>query len=386
MLIKVVSLIVFAAILIYGGMALYRSGDGAVRTVSAVPMELYEGVATEGWVVRDEEVLVSPAGGAAIVAEEGTKVPAGALIARTYSTTADRRLAEEIHELELEARELETILGGKASASAGMEAVRALSAAVHSWNTDALASALIDVDAHVLQKREYSSETARSRLDTILQRITNLQSSGDRGTVTAASSGIFSAGADGYEFLGSQQVNRRLSIEEARELFAAPMRLVSGAFGRLVHGIRWYYVTVMDASSASRLIGRSSAVLSFSGSFNEKMTMSVVSVGQDYEGKSVVVFSSDRNLSDVVSLRNISGDVVFRELSGIRVPREAVHLYGQEKTPVVYTVSGLQADRTEITILAEDGDYYLVSADGALKVGAEIIVRAENLEDGAVIR
>ena len=56
----------------------------------------------------------------------------------------------------------------------------------------------------------------------------------------------------------------------------------------------------------------------------------------------------------------------------------------------MYTLTGVQAEMKNITILEESGDYYIIkneaSSVSALHEGDEVIVSAKNLYDGKVVK
>ena len=138
--------------------------------------------------------------------------------------------------------------------------------------------------------------------------------------------------------------------------------------------------------------------------------MTIERLSEPEEGQVLAVLSSDRYLSETTLLRGQSVELIFDSVTGIRVPKEAVRVeertgtdeetdeeYTYQQT-VVYAVVGAQAEAKDVTILAEGEDFFLVEAvepdnpdnttqaKKALRSGDEIIVRAENLYDGKVLR
>lgn len=116
--------------------------------------------------------------------------------------------------------------------------------------------------------------------------------------------------------------------------------------------------------------------------------MLVESISPAEDGLCAVVFSSDKYMQDVAALRGATAEIVFGTLTGISVPREAVHVVTDEDQieNVVYVLQGISAVEVPVNIIAENGDYYMVeeTRDG-LRVGDIIIVRAKELYPGAVV-
>jgi hypothetical protein len=94
-------------------------------------------------------------------------------------------------------------------------------------------------------------------------------------------------------------------------------------------------------------------------------------------------------LSDIAAFRELTADVIFSTYSGIRVPKEAVRL-DEDGATCIYILSGLRAELVPVDILYEGDDYYIVQSGSesatSLRVGSEIIVKANDLYDGKVVR
>ncbi len=384
-LIKFVTLIVFIALVIYAGFSLYQTRDDSLRTVPATAMELRRSVITTGYAVRDEEVLISPEGGASVSIADGERVGAGSTVAITYNTSSDLARADEIRELTIRIQALEAVSEVRSETEAARESVINLSRVIAERDYASLQTAVLDVETFALKNGEISPENVGESLEGLKLRLESLRTAaGGRGFVTARRSGTFTTSVDGYERVATSDILGRLSPQDVDGLFSARAAVSTGAFGKLIYGIRWYYVTVMDSSWASLLIGKSTVNIDFSKTYNGTVTMNVESVGQESDGKCAVVFSAARKLSETAGVREMTGEVIFESASGIRVPREAVHL-DEDGDTIVYLLAGMQAQAVKVNILGEEGDYYMVEDTGAIRIGNEIITRADELRDGAIV-
>ena len=125
--------------------------------------------------------------------------------------------------------------------------------------------------------------------------------------------------------------------------------------------------------------------------------MRVERVSAPENGRVAVTLSTDRFLSETTLLRRQTVDIIFSTISGVRVQKNALYQDG-EGAWGVYAVVGAQAEFKPVNIIGDDGDYYLVEplvpatdldkqkAKRALRPGDEIIVSAEGLFDGKVVR
>jgi multidrug efflux pump subunit AcrA (membrane-fusion protein) len=84
----------------------------------------------------------------------------------------------------------------------------------------------------------------------------------------------------------------------------------------------------------------------------------------------------------------LRADIVSNVITGIRVPKEALHLDDDLNTFIYLQTSGF-AERVDVEVLRETGDSVLVRdgvASGTpLRVDSIIIVRANDLYHGKVV-
>lgn len=385
-LIKFISVIVFLAVAFYIGYSFLANRNDVLRTVTATDIEMRDSIMTEGWAVRDEKTVASAAGNASVTASEGEKVAAGAQIAISYNNASSLERAEEIRELTLQLSKLRELQSSKSEQRSAKDSVMALSGAVHSGDLSNLDSILLDLGVYVTGGTDLSADNLDGTIAAMEARLNALLNSGaGTGAVTAPVSGTFSAAVDGYENVTPSVLTQKLTPDDAAALFANPERVPQGTVGKIVRGIKWYYVTVMPADAATRLSGYNNISVEFSRSYSGTVTMKVENIGMSEGGRCVVVLSCSKYIQDVTAVRGMTAEIIFRASSGIRVPKEAVHL-DEDGGTFVYILRGMQAERVDVTILGEEDEYYMAeSVGGSLREGDEIITRAANLYDGAVV-
>ncbi len=393
-IIKFVAVFVFIAMAAYLGVSFISSYRDPLRTVTASGMELHDGLETSGYIVRDEQLITASGANVAVTVTEGAKLAKGETVAVRYSGSTAMERAQQISEIQLKIRQLTALKNGASEDELSKETILSLSRAVTSGDLGTLYEIEQDVDAYIIYGTALATgneDEEIAALETQLRSLSESASS-DTGRVTAPFSGTFSFATDGFESLTPDDL-RELTREQYRNLFSEPREVSRNAVGRLVRGIRWYYATEIDEDSAGKLRIGNNAHLVFSRTYSADLTMRVESISIPEDGKCAVVFSSDKYMQDVAALRGATAEIVFDSLSGISVPKEAVHLDtvkdrdGNEETiTIVYVLQGISANAVPVKIIAESGDYYMVEAtsDG-LRVGDIIVVRAEDLYDGAVV-
>ena len=118
------------------------------------------------------------------------------------------------------------------------------------------------------------------------------------------------------------------------------------------------------------------------------MRCRVYDIRRQGDADALVIFSSDRELESLISLRKQSARIIVDTYEGLKVPKTALRVDG-EYNMGVYVITGMYAEFKKIYPVYETEDYYIVSTDpsktSSLLVYDEIIVNGRNLENKKVI-
>ena len=149
---------------------------------------------------------------------------------------------------------------------------------------------------------------------------------------------------------------------------------------------------MVDDASAKRLEEGRRYTLAFSGDFDKEVAMRLERLGSSEGGRRLVVFSSDRYLSEVTLARQCAATLVFERFTGVRVPDKALRVRTNDDgstTLGVYTLVGRQAEFKSVEIVREGEGFYLLrgTADNrkVLRPGDTIILSNQELYHGKVI-
>ena len=380
--IKITTAILFLAVVCYLCVYIYNAMLKTYETTPAILYTIEQTVSTQGYIVRSETVLTDSGLVVLPIVGEGEKVASGQAVAIEYLNHEALETASEIRALRLMIEQLETSDGAAAVEAACLESVMNLSKAVQRGDLSRLDELALNIETGVFTK----SAALSSDLPTLKSRLAALES-GVAGvnTIYAPFSGTFSQVVDGFEYIEPNALFD-ISPVELNNLFSNPSA-VSGA-GKLVTDFKWYYAALVAADDASRFSEEQRVEMQFSGSHVATMEMMVEHIGKQDNNECVVLFSSDRSLHELTPLRQLRADVVLDVITGIRVPKEAIHL-DDESTTFVFLQTGVRAERVDVEILSESGDSYLVR-NGAetgtpLRTGSTIIVKANDLFDGKIV-
>ncbi|SHI20109.1 hypothetical protein SAMN02745823_03339 [Sporobacter termitidis DSM 10068] len=400
-LMKLMSVILLVGIVVYIAVYIYDKTENPLKTTVAVRYTAEESGDADGYIIRTEDVLDGDGATVTLMASEGEKLATGQALAVSYEGDAALQRASQIRALQLQISAAEADADNATAEKKAVSAddsVLALSSAVQHGSLEALPSLTYNIENLIFTQSVKAPDIDLNALKDELNGL--LAQNTDTRTIPAPVSGIFSAVVDGYESVGPDAL-QNLTPSSLEALFPPEPKPAEDVLGKLITNIAWYYAAIVDQSTAEKLRAivdqaaadkkAAAADLQFTKTYNAKLTMKIESVGADENGKSVVVFSSKANLSDTTALRKLTAQVLFDSCSGLLVPKEAVYTEESDDgdKAYVYLLTGLQAERVDVTILAENGDSYVVQ-DGAenntvLREGCDIIVKAKDLYNGKVV-
>jgi hypothetical protein len=397
--INLITFLLFAAFALYFTFNRYKSLEDPFLTVKAAAVTLSETAEARGFVVREERIIPGGAGFVVPRLGDGEKAANGQLVAEQYSG-ANSETVSRLGELELRIKRLR-----EAAATAPEERERQSADAVaelaYSLARRELGEAReIAVMVESLIMGAPNADDANEEISALETELSSIKARllGGEG-VYAPKAGVYALLADGFEGVTPSSV-MGLSPAGLEALFAYPSG-GEGA-GRLVTGARWYFAIIADSAALNALLEKDSVTVRLTKPRRAEFTMRVEDVGKSDGEKRVAILSCAYGISQILNTRACDAELIYGETSGIRAPREAIRLEpASPETPeqldsFVYIVEGHRAKRVRVEILREVGGAYIVKgempkaalpgASSALRDGVEIIVKANGLYDGKVVR
>ena len=399
---------------VYLGFYALRAFQDPYGTTLVYLYTVNDSVEADGLIVRREQVLPAQSGIVEITRAEGERVGVGQEVALVYQNSQAQSNQEQLDALELEIDLLEYAIsqsGGVDSAARLdediLQALVDLRAACALGDYADLEEQVLDIKSDVLKRGyTYGDGLTSADLSAQLQDLRNQrsalqqQSAFTTGRVTAPQSGTFSNLVDGYESLLTPESVFQLTPSSLAELIDNPPAADS-ALGKLITSSRWYFAASLSGEAADRLSQGGVATLRFTGEFSRDVAVTVEQIGPAEGGQTLVVFSSDRYLSQITLLRHQTAELIFESWSGLRIPTAALRLLQEEQTDEetgqvtqttrlgVYALVAGRVTFKEVEVLTEGEDYYVVRPVGtgrdALRAGEEIITRGLDLQDGQLL-
>ena len=402
------------ALVIYFGFYVAKVFSEPYTTALAYTYTSNDSAEAVGILVRQETVLPAQTGIVDVTRSEGEKVGVGQSVAQVYRDSQAQNNQADLEALADQIQLLEYSSDGGGVDSAAkldeniLQAVTALHAASGVGDYNQLEDQARTLKSTVL-KRGYvygnglGSEELTQKLNDLKSQYAALkqQTSSSTSSVRAPQSGVFSTLVDGYETAVTPQTVFQLTPSSLSALLAGQGKESGGGVGKLITSTRWYFAAALPVSVAERLKEGSTATLRFSGDFDQDIDMRVDQIGQAEGDKSVVVFSTDRYLSQTTLLRQQTAELIFKSWSGLRIPKQALRMekstYTDKETGQevqnnrlgVYALLGGRAEFKTVEVVTEGDDYYVVRSttdeSDALRAGDEVIVRATELYDGQLL-
>lgn len=402
------------ALVIYFGFYVAKVFSEPYTTALAYTYTSNDSAEAVGILVRQETVLPAQTGIVDVTRSEGEKVGVGQSVAQVYRDSQAQTNQADLEALADQIQLLEYSSDGGGVDSAAkldeniLQAVTALHAASGVGDYNQLEDQVRTLKSAVL-KRGYvygnglGSEELTQKLNDLKSQYAALkqQTSSSTSSVRAPQSGVFSTLVDGYETAVTPQTVFQLTPSSLSALLAGQGKESGGGMGKLITSTRWYFAAALPVSVAERLKEGSTATLRFSGDFDQDIDMRVDQIGEAEGDKSVVVFSTDRYLSQTTLLRQQTAELIFNSWSGLRIPKQALRMekstYTDKETGQevqnnrlgVYALLGGRAEFKTVEVVTEGDDYYVVRSttdeSDALRAGDEVIVRATELYDGQLL-
>ena len=402
------------ALVIYFGFYVAKVFSEPYTTALAYTYTSNDSAEAVGILVRQETVLPAQTGIVDVTRSEGEKVGVGQSVAQVYRDSQAQNNQADLEALADQIQLLEYSSDGGGVDSAAkldeniLQAVTALHAASGVGDYNQLEDQARTLKSTVL-KRGYvygnglGAEELSQKLNDLKSQYAALkqQTSSSTSSVRAPQSGVFSTLVDGYETAVTPQTVLQLTPSSLSALLAGQGKEAGGGVGKLITSTRWYFAAALPVSVAERLKEGSTATLRFSGDFDQDIDMRVDQVGQAEGDKSVVVFSTDRYLSQTTLLRQQTAELIFNSWSGLRIPKQALRMekstYTDKETGQevqnnrlgVYALLGGRAEFKTVEVVTEGDDYYVVRSttdeSDALRAGDEVIVRATELYNGQLL-
>ncbi len=377
-----------------------------IGTIVVGPTTEKTSTTLNGYIFRDATLIYPTAYSGAVdyLVENGEKVASGTKLATVYSEGHSTEIKDTLALLDQQINLLESTTEAKPSVSAITELRHKASDAYYSIMKQLSGGTDIAFDAQqkkllvalnsiaLLTDESFQIDGTLAALKAA--RVELLGAGGLSETVTTAKSGYFYTAVDGYEETFSGVAARELTREGFLQLFDyhRESENAKNSIGKMSYNSTWYFAAELDAATAAQFAEGDIYTVEFtSGGFFE-MEMSVDRLISGADGESSVMVLKSNVLPENFNFRRQTARVVTDSVSGIYVPRTALHI--QNNAPVVYVLKGSVVQLRYVDVIYEGVDYYIVRENVKvdenddriyLASNEQLIVKGSNLFDGRIL-
>lgn len=376
----------------------YLINANSVDTVKAAEGYINNSIISQGIICREETVLSFSGNGAIdYLAENGERVSKGYALANIYPSVEDiekikllrnrqallrdiNRADEYINNTTLDMsvtrKQLTQQLADLSEISYGNDYSTVdskLTELTLSLNKVGVATGRIKDFSQARKQIESEISAVKSKINRPLN---NLYSS---------YTGYFLHNPDGYENIATTDNFLNFDYSQGNDIIsgAAAYSAPQNSYGKIITDYKWSICTYVDSSMAERIKPGAELSVSINVGDNEYYKATVKNV-VDKGDKTLVVLQCSNMNAAAAKTRVTDCEILFRQYTGIKIPKSAIHFDGEQMGVFVNFSNLVQFKK--ISPVYEDENYVIVpavqSADNQVKMHDSIIVKGRNLYDG----
>ncbi len=395
-------LAVAAAVIILGyfGVSVYRNSGNAYKTSTAYVQTVSETVDTDMYIIREEHIITSGSKGVVVsLAQNGGKVSSGSEIAAVFSNEKDAENYSAALSLIKKLETYKKIEGQVRLANLDMNKLNgeidrnffAMLDAVYYNNYVNLSSDELTFSENFSRKNislGYDVDCTE-QIEKLEKQIEKLTKAEPEGMVTADVAGCFVSRPDGFEnVIPAEKIDEATADDVLKALGQKKGKIPAGAIGKVINGFEWYAACVVPSEKLTGVEANHKIRLMLGDSDEETVEARVYSKKLLEDGRCFVIFKCSNMNSELSDIRKVSGKIIVREYTGIKIRRDAVR-FNDENKPGVYIKEGNLIKFNRIEEVYSD-ENFVVAQDktgvaGWLAQYDEVVVAGKELSNGKVI-
>lgn len=316
---------------------MFTSSD--IRTQPATATTYKNSVNVKMFAVRDEKLINGSAASTFVpLLQDGERVAGGQAIAAQFSRSESASVYVELENLKQELRRYENLNSQQNLNELDMSK---LNAQADSYFYDMLdeirsgnISELDSVSADFVDKQTAKQILINGNID-FSEKISSLKSSiasltaqiGVVDYLKADDTGYYVSSADGYENVLDFSNIENITVDSIKNaLSAIPATVSENVKGKLVCGYTWYFVGIVDKSTATKLNDGDLITIRCDNASRGEIDAQVYYRGPINSDETVLVLSSRVMDEDIARLRVEDVEIIISETDGVRVNKSAVRV------------------------------------------------------------
>lgn len=395
----------------------------SIQTEDAVYMQVTDYIDTTGYVVRDENYILSTREGiVAYDVDDGEKINQGGVVGSVFQTEKDALNHKKIRELDDSIENFERLNQTNVNVQIGLDSVNnQLDSRLLQFQEDLNNHSFKAMDTNVSELLYLINQKLilTGKVDNFNTEILELQNEKSKieaetaeslYTITSEYSGYFVSTCDGYENILSYDDIENVTLDDYNSVGTAA-NVPDYAIGKVINSLNWYVVCPVTADQAFSLLnGSSNVTMKMPYAFSGDIPAKVVKVNQkDDKSDGVVILQCSYMDEDLSKIRAETVQIGLNTYEGIRVSKDALHndyvtyTYEDENGNTVedkklvqgvYVKYGSKLIFKQISIAYAGNDFVICDPspeEGVLYNGKtvelydQIVVSGGNLYDGKIV-
>lgn len=399
---KTMAVLLALFLVVYAGYQAWTVFYNPYSTEIAVNYSVNEAIHVNGIAVRTETIIEDHYDGSvSYIYEDAAKVNRNKPIAYAHASS------DTVNKM-IRAAELEKQIGLLEEASAGVSqlygssefindqignSVLEYSAALNSENFGSFSEVKDELLLAINKKTVITGEPNKfderiAILKAEYDELNNDINADEAKTVLAPKSGYFISSVDGFESIINKESLFEKSVSEIEEIINQDIVTAEQKIGKVADNYKWYYVVSVSEEDANKFnVGRNVNV-NFDG-INGSVSFEIYEKIKDESSENTVIVLLCKTFTEeLASLRQISADIVFSTVTGLRISEESIR-FNENQERGVFILDRSEVKFKEIDIIYTGSNYVLVKwnqgAKNYLQLFDEVFIGGNDLYAGKVI-
>jgi len=323
----------------------------------------------QGYIIRDETVLKGEnyKNGLIEIKAEGDKVAKGEAIFRYYAK-GENDLIKKIEELDKKIQEAwkeeSNIFSSDIKLLEG-QIEEKLDSLYHINDLQKIKEYKKDLNSYITKKAKIAGELspAGSYLKKLIEERSSYENELNSGSeyLSATRSGVVSYRVDGLEevLLPSNLGSLSKKMLEDLDLKTGQIVSTSEESGKIIDNFSCYIACILKSEKLQEQDIKIGDKLKIRLSNNEEIKAEIIYTSKESEKEDLVVFELDHYVEELINYRKISFDIIWWDVSGLKVPNEAIK---EESEDLYYVIRKRAAytDKIYVKILKKSGKYSII--------------------------
>ena len=372
------------------------------RTEIAVKYSVNESIHVNGIAVRTETVIEDQFGGSvSYIHEDAAKVLKNKPVAYAHASLDTVQKMERAEELNKEISLLEEASSGVSQLYGSSEfvndqignSVLAYSDLIANGDFSEFNNTKDSLLLSINKKTSITGEPNKfsERIEVLKKEYDILQNeinSDEASTVTSPKTGYFISSVDGFENIINKESLFEKNVSEIEEIINTDAVAVEEKIGKIADSYKWYYVVSVSPEQAELFKIGKNVTVNFDG-IETPVSLEIYEIIEDETSENIVVVLLCRTFTaEFASIRQISADIVFGTISGLRISSESVR-FNEDQQMGVFILDRSEVKFRAIDIVYSGSGYHVVKwkqgTKNALQLFDEVFIGGNDLYVGKVI-